>query len=94
MLTSYCLDLLQDPAVLKVFTLPEFFFRGPIGAYPLQDVLGDAMYPNGFIYQIQQLLEGDRWASWLGIFGTIIAFQIAPGNRYRLHNVRCSSCKP
>eukprot|EP00241_Pyramimonas_parkeae_P001825 CAMPEP_0114244466 /NCGR_PEP_ID=MMETSP0058-20121206/11351_1 /TAXON_ID=36894 /ORGANISM="Pyramimonas parkeae, CCMP726" /LENGTH=436 /DNA_ID=CAMNT_0001357401 /DNA_START=222 /DNA_END=1532 /DNA_ORIENTATION=+ len=77
----------KDPAVLKVFTLPEFFFRGPIGAYPLQDVLGDAMYPNGFIYQIQQLLEGDRWASWLGIFGTIIAFQIAPGNRYRLHNV-------
>lgn len=77
----------QDPTVLKVFSLPEFFFRGPLGAYPLQDVLGDAFHTDGFIYQLQQLLAGDRWASWVGVFGTIIGFQIAPGPKYRLHNV-------
>jgi len=73
--------------VLKIFALPEFFFRGPLGAYSLQDVLGDAQQPDSFIYQLQRLLADYRWSSWLGIFGTIIAYQIAPGKKYRLHNV-------
>ena len=81
----------QNPRVLKVFSLPEFFFRGPLGAYSLQDTLGDAYHTNSFISQLQELLAGDRWSHWLGIFGTLIAYQIAPGPRYRLHNVRAAA---
>mmetsp|Transcript_13833 Transcript_13833/g.35548 ORF Transcript_13833/g.35548 Transcript_13833/m.35548 type:complete len:399 (+) Transcript_13833:658-1854(+) len=76
----------KDPKTLKIFTLPEFFFRGPQGAYSLQDTLGDAYHTESFIFQLQILLADARWESWLGVFGTIIACYIAPGKKM-LHNV-------
>eukprot|EP00193_Tetraselmis_chui_P006427 CAMPEP_0177764860 /NCGR_PEP_ID=MMETSP0491_2-20121128/7651_1 /TAXON_ID=63592 /ORGANISM="Tetraselmis chuii, Strain PLY429" /LENGTH=437 /DNA_ID=CAMNT_0019281105 /DNA_START=244 /DNA_END=1557 /DNA_ORIENTATION=+ len=76
----------KDPKCLKIFALPEFFFRGPQGAYSLQDTLGDAYHTNSFIFQLQSLLADSRWESWIGVFGTLIACYIAPGKKM-LHNV-------
>jgi hypothetical protein len=54
-----------DGTTLKVFLAPEFFFRGPQGAYPMEDV-------QLAITLLQQMAGDDQWADWMFAFGTIL----------------------
>lgn len=75
--------------VLKVFVAPEFFFRGPRGAYDMRSLDGclpmqgentvDAQEKvcNAAIVKIfvelQSFVIEERWADWLFVFGTVVA---------------------
>ncbi len=61
---------LQSPPVpagttLNVFMAPEFFFRGPAGAYQMDDV-------QLAITTLQQMAADDQWLDWVFVFGTIL----------------------
>lgn len=72
-----------DSATLKIFMAPEFFFRGPIGAYTMDQV-------QEVIGTLQGLLVGAQWANWMFVFGTIVGYsdidnenlEIVLGNTY------------
>lgn len=51
---------------LKIFMIPEFFFRGAEGAYKM-DVY------DKLITKLQGLVEDRRWKDWIFVFGTIVA---------------------
>lgn len=51
---------------LKLFMMPEFYFRGSAGAYSLDDY-------QKVIEKLRKLVEGDNWKNWLFVFGTILA---------------------
>jgi hypothetical protein len=61
--------------VLKIVSFPEFFWRGPYGAYTIQDV--HTMYV-AFAQQIRHLIQDDFYNDFLFCFGTIIAARPLP----------------
>ena len=60
-------ELDARPDTLKIFLAPEFFFRGPAGAYSAEDPallqLGDSL---------RSLVGDTRWRDWVFVFGSII----------------------
>jgi hypothetical protein len=50
---------------LNVFMAPEFFFRGPAGAYGMEDV-------QQIITRLQAYAALADWADWVFVFGTIL----------------------
>ena len=64
-LTAPDLDL--SNSTLKIFMAPEFFFRGPVGAYSAEDPalmqLGDSL---------RSMVADTRWRDWIFVFGSII----------------------
>ena len=50
---------------LKIFMMPEFFFRGITGAYDMDGV-------QRAIKALTDLVKSDDWADWLFVFGTIV----------------------
>jgi len=68
----------KDSTILKIFNAPEFFFRGPDGAYELTRIQGDrAEYPA--FLEIQKELTAfvaqERFEDWLFVFGTVVTYQ-------------------
>lgn len=68
-----------DPTVLKIFMMPEFFFRGKTGGYSLDAILGqvdpkapDHPDPKSLVGQLQLLVQHSDWEHWLFIFGSIV----------------------
>jgi hypothetical protein len=59
--------LLGGADTLKVFMMPEFFFRGNTGAYDLASV-------QTAIAALQALVATDDWDDWLFIFGTVVGY--------------------
>lgn len=59
-----------EGTTLKVFMAPEFFFRGPTGAYAMDDV-------QRVIQQLQLSATAAQWNDWVFVFGTIVG-QSAP----------------
>lgn len=53
--------------LLNVFMAPEFFFRGPLGAYSMDEV---AMVTG----QLQAMVKGPEWVDWLFVFGSILGY--------------------
>lgn len=56
-----------DKSVLKVFMVPEFFFRGSEGAYLVDNV-------ELIASKLSTLVEDSQWQDWLFVFGTILGF--------------------
>lgn len=56
---------------LKVFMLPEFYFRGKKGAYEMDDV-------QTAIERLQKMVEKEKWKDWLFAFGTIVGRSSGP----------------
>ena len=50
--------------VLKVFALPECFFQGKEGAYPIE-------YVSSAVEKLQALVAKKDWSDWVFAFGTI-----------------------
>lgn len=63
----------KDPAVLKIFMAPEFYFRGARGAYPIDLVTGTGPDGGGLVGALTDLIREGHWADWLVVFGTIVA---------------------
>eukprot|EP00667_Euglena_gracilis_P007962 EG_transcript_8055 len=60
----------RSPETLKVFMCPEFFFRGPAGAYKVSPILEGSL-PLGTL--LEQLFEQPKWKHWLFVAGTVVA---------------------
>jgi hypothetical protein len=60
-------DLDESNSTLKIFLAPEFFFRGPMGAYSAEDPalleLGD---------KLRSMVADTRWRDWVFVFGSVI----------------------
>lgn len=55
----------QSNKCLKVFMMPEFYFRGKTGAYTPEDT-------QAVIEKLRGLVQGNKWNHWLFVFGTIL----------------------
>ena len=68
----------KDDSVLKIFNAPEFYWRGPDGAYQLSSIY-DNLEVDGFNpfneigRALEDIVQQDRFKDWLFIFGTVIA---------------------
>jgi len=51
--------------LLNVFMAPEFFFRGPLGAYSMDEV-------QLVTQRLQAMVCGAEWKDWLFVFGSIL----------------------
>lgn len=64
-----------DPHVLKIFMLPEFFMRGPYGAYSFANMLEDG-HKEGLLIRwtrrLMKFIQDDAFQDYLFVFGTII----------------------
>jgi len=58
---------LPPGSVLNVFMAPEFFFRGPLGAYSMEEV-------QLVITRLQTITAAPDWSDWLFVFGSILGF--------------------
>lgn len=68
----------HDRKILKVFVAPEFFWRGPNGAYPASSILDstDVSKPNVINLigrKLEALVQDERFNDWLFVFGTVVA---------------------
>ncbi|WMD21524.1 hypothetical protein RAS12_03890 [Achromobacter seleniivolatilans] len=55
-----------DPTCLTIYMMPEFFFRGNAGAYPVERL-------SQIVLSLQQLVRDDTFQDWLFVFGTILS---------------------
>eukprot|EP00667_Euglena_gracilis_P005967 EG_transcript_6008 len=60
----------RSPTTLKVFMAPEFFFRGPDGAYRVQPLLEGSLRLGQLL---EALFQQKRWEHWLFVPGTVVA---------------------
>ena len=61
--------------VLKIFAMPEFFWRGPNGAYTGSQVFGDDLHQGEGLRMGDRLYDAvkdDAFSNYLFLFGTII----------------------
>ncbi len=72
-------DIDHDDDVLKIVMFPEFFWRGPEGAYSTRQLIQD----NGVLVQvasaIRKLIADDFFNDFLFVFGTVIVAR-SPGD--------------
>ena len=71
----------KSPNVLKIFMVPEFFFRGPNGAYSVEDMEDDPVDDSydGVLIQasdrMREFIEDEVFKDFLFVFGTTIIAQ-------------------
>eukprot|EP00977_Amphora_coffeiformis_P006711 scaffold1475_cov167-Amphora_coffeaeformis.AAC.4 len=84
----------SDPSVLKVFVAPEFFFRGPNGAYLIDkrhrqakgggpvfrnDANGQCQEEICHILQgLEEMIADARFQDWIFLFGTAVLAEVLP----------------
>jgi hypothetical protein len=71
----------HDPNVLKIFMLPEFFLRGPYGAYSAAQLLDSEDDDKaGLLIQIateiREVIAKDAFKDYLFVFGTTVVAQV------------------
>lgn len=77
----------RDPRVLKVFMAPEFFFRGPHGAYNIHSMHGCTNRNKtggicnapimAILLECNKFIQDARFSDWLFVFGTVVAYKPA-----------------
>ncbi len=65
-----------DPNALKVFMMPEFFFRGRIGAYTLQEMMGEDRNTGGSVQDLlcSWVLDA-KWKKCIFVFGSVVGYK-------------------
>ena len=63
-----------DKQAVKIFTVPEFYFRGHLGAYDLATIMGVPGGDTGLISALQNLVKDKKWRNWLFVIGSIIGW--------------------
>ena len=78
--TARNLEKDDDKETLKVFIAPEFFWRGPNGAYDAASILKNDEYHldefnaiSEICEELENLVKDKKYEHWLFVFGTIIA---------------------
>lgn len=70
----------SDPACLKLYMMPEFFFRGVNGAYTVDRT-------SNVILELQNLVRKEEFEDWIFVFGTILSQSVDTEiNRYQAYN--------
>lgn len=86
-----CKGINKDSDTLKVFMAPEFYFRGPDGAYDLDLLTGNDDAPKGtpaLIPDLTNTVSGSAYSDWLFVFGTGLFRSLDPQtNMYEIYNV-------
>ena len=64
--------------VIKIFIAPEFYWRGPTGAYPASSILDpaetDQKNPINMIGRLlEKIVSNSKYSDWLFVFGTVVA---------------------
>lgn len=70
----------QPSNVLKVFVAPEFFFRGPIGAYSMDDY-------QTILERLRAFVNDVRFKDWMFVFGTTLAFSREISKHKEVYNI-------
>jgi hypothetical protein len=66
-------DIDHSNAVLKIVMLPEFFFRGPFGAYSLHDLYRRDGILLTMADQVNGMIDDTFFQNYLFVLGTVIA---------------------
>jgi hypothetical protein len=79
-------DIDSSPSVLKIFMMPEFFWRGPNGAYSTKELFdSDEDANDGILIQVadrgRDLVAVPEFEDYLFVFGTVIAAE-SPNDPY------------
>jgi hypothetical protein len=79
-------DIDPSPSVLKIFMMPEFFWRGPNGAYSTKELFdSDDDAKDGLLIQVadraRDLVGVPEFEDYLFVFGTVIAAE-SPNDPY------------
>jgi hypothetical protein len=79
-------DIDPSPSVLKIFMMPEFFWRGPNGAYSTKELVdSDDDENDGLLIQVsdraRDLVSVPEFEDYLFVFGTVIAAE-SPNDPY------------
>ena len=61
----------KRPTTLKIFMIPEFFFRGSVGAYNMTET----RVVEELAKRLGGLVEDPAWSDWVFYFGTTIGFR-------------------
>lgn len=64
---------------LKIFMLPEFFFRGIKGGYDLETA-------TKIVEELREMVREPKYKDWLFVFGTIVAYSKSKNNRFEAYN--------
>ena len=71
----------KDENTLKIFVAPEFFWRGPTGAYSFDSIADPSRVEEDETNALSQISRGleaivgqGKYKDWLFVFGTIVAF--------------------
>lgn len=64
---------------LKIFMAPEFFFRGFLGAYHMDDA-------QTVIEALREVLKAGPYEHWLFVFGTTLGFSRSTGSTKEVYN--------
>ena len=65
-------DIDHSSSVLKIVMMPEFFFRGPFGAYSMKQLLEGGIL-LGIADQVLDIIADDFFVDYLFVLGTVIA---------------------
>jgi hypothetical protein len=60
--------------VLKIFMVPEFYFRGPFGAYSTSHILEDGIFER-YADELREYISHDAFSDFLFVFGTVVAVE-------------------
>ena len=58
--------------VLKIFVLPEFYLRGPEGAYSMEELMDDGILFQA-AHRLSHYIKTPEFSDYLFVFGTVIA---------------------
>lgn len=72
-------ELKSDPACLKIFMAPEFFFRGTKGAYDLETA-------TKISEELTKMVKDEKYKDWLFVFGTTVAYYETTGKSATKYN--------
>jgi len=70
-----------QPNALKVFMLPEFYFRGQRGVYKVEDILGKGANKS-LKTQLSELVQEVAFKNWIFVFGTALFVYLYQGKNY------------
>ncbi|KAA8494656.1 hypothetical protein FVE85_2897 [Porphyridium purpureum] len=63
-----------SPRTLKIMSLPEFYWRGPEGAYRSDTMFNDTGALVSLNSALSSIAERDEFEDWLFVFGTVLIY--------------------
>jgi len=71
----------DDETTLRVFVMPEFFFRGKVGAYMMGRPEIDDLIDG-----LQGLVKDPKWRHWFCVFGSAVGMSVPDKGKFEGYN--------